>query len=277
MLPARNPRRGRPRRSSPPAPAFSRVCCVTMSLATGSTAATGTRIGPALTGVGVAAHRLGRPAADDADSEEHGRQHHATPAPKAARRPVLRLTGVSVRGCAILQNLQSVFARSNEYGCVGPAEVAPRQACANRTGAGKRRRRRRVARKRARPIRPAIKGFLCLGLSLCVAPHIRRIDVCCKPAPPHCRRRHRRRRGDASHHYLLGPGTSSASSHREAPLIAGLPQLDNTDLYAFRSPSNDGTVTLISNWIPFESSERRPELLPVLQQRQVRHQHRQQR
>lgn len=29
---------------------------------------------------------------------------------------------------------------------------------------------------------------------------------------------------------LLGPGQSSASSHREAPLIAADPQADNTDL-----------------------------------------------
>ncbi len=50
----------------------------------------------------------------------------------------------------------------------------------------------------------------------------------------------------------LGPSTATASSHREAPLIAGLPQYDNTDVYAFRSPERDSTVTLIANWIPFE-------------------------
>ena len=61
---------------------------------------------------------------------------------------------------------------------------------------------------------------------------------------------------------LLGPGTSSASSHREAPLIAGLPQLDNTDVYAFRSPGNDGTVTLISNWIPFQAPNGGPNFYP---------------
>ena len=61
---------------------------------------------------------------------------------------------------------------------------------------------------------------------------------------------------------LLGPGTGSASSHREAPLIAGLPQLDNTDVYAFRSPGNDGTVTLISNWIPFEEPSGGPNFYP---------------
>ncbi len=50
----------------------------------------------------------------------------------------------------------------------------------------------------------------------------------------------------------LGPLSATASSHREAPLIAGLPQYDNTDLYAFRSPDNQGRVTLAANWIPFE-------------------------
>ena len=50
----------------------------------------------------------------------------------------------------------------------------------------------------------------------------------------------------------LGPVSATASSHREAPLIAGLPQYDNTDLYAFRSPERQGTITLAANWIPFE-------------------------
>ncbi len=50
----------------------------------------------------------------------------------------------------------------------------------------------------------------------------------------------------------LGPLSASASSHREAPLIAGLPQYDTTDLYAFRSPDRQGTITLAANWIPFE-------------------------
>jgi hypothetical protein len=45
---------------------------------------------------------------------------------------------------------------------------------------------------------------------------------------------------------------AGASSHREAPLIAGDPQVDNTDVYVFRSPDAPDTVTFISNWIPFE-------------------------
>jgi hypothetical protein len=50
----------------------------------------------------------------------------------------------------------------------------------------------------------------------------------------------------------LGPLGAQASSHREAPLISGLPQYDTTDVYAFRSPERTGTVTLVANWIPFE-------------------------
>jgi hypothetical protein len=61
---------------------------------------------------------------------------------------------------------------------------------------------------------------------------------------------------------LLASGTSSASSHREAPLIAGLPQYDNTDVYAFRTPSNDGSITLISDWIPFEEPSGGPNFYP---------------
>lgn len=49
----------------------------------------------------------------------------------------------------------------------------------------------------------------------------------------------------------LGPSSATASSHREAPQIAGLPQYDNTDVYAFRSPEAPDTVTLIANWLPF--------------------------
>jgi hypothetical protein len=50
----------------------------------------------------------------------------------------------------------------------------------------------------------------------------------------------------------LGPNPGVASSHREAPLVSADPQVDGTDLYAFVSPDNPDTVTIISNWIPFE-------------------------
>jgi len=52
----------------------------------------------------------------------------------------------------------------------------------------------------------------------------------------------------------LGPTGADASSHREAPLISGLPQYDATDLYAFRSPDRQNTVTLVANWLPFEEA-----------------------
>ncbi|HBY94064.1 MAG TPA: hypothetical protein DEP84_08900 [Chloroflexi bacterium] len=49
----------------------------------------------------------------------------------------------------------------------------------------------------------------------------------------------------------LAPQTS-ASSHREAPMIADDPTADVTDVYAFVSPDSPDTVTIIANWIPFE-------------------------
>ena len=49
-----------------------------------------------------------------------------------------------------------------------------------------------------------------------------------------------------------GPATATASSHREAPVIADDPAADNTDLYAFRSPDRPNTVTLVANYIPLE-------------------------
>ena len=50
--------------------------------------------------------------------------------------------------------------------------------------------------------------------------------------------------------YAIMPGR--ASSHREAPLISGDPQADNTDVYAFMSPDAPDTVTLIASFLPFE-------------------------
>lgn len=45
---------------------------------------------------------------------------------------------------------------------------------------------------------------------------------------------------------------SSASSHREAPLISQDPLADNTDVYAFISPASPDKVTLIANFIPLQ-------------------------
>ena len=46
-----------------------------------------------------------------------------------------------------------------------------------------------------------------------------------------------------------------ASSHREAPLIALDPAADNTDVYAFVDPNEPDMVTLIANYIPFQSPD----------------------
>lgn len=42
------------------------------------------------------------------------------------------------------------------------------------------------------------------------------------------------------------------SSHKEAPAISEDPVADNTDVYAFVSPDNPDTVTMIANFVPFE-------------------------
>jgi len=63
----------------------------------------------------------------------------------------------------------------------------------------------------------------------------------------------------------LAPGVASASSHREAPLIASDPPVDNTDVYAFTSPDKPDTVTLTANWYPFEEPNGGPNFYPFAQ------------
>jgi hypothetical protein len=60
----------------------------------------------------------------------------------------------------------------------------------------------------------------------------------------------------------LAGGSAQASSHREAPLIAGDPKVDNTDLYAFVSADRTDSVTLIANWQPFEEPVGGPNFYP---------------
>ncbi|MHC2991215.1 hypothetical protein OB13_06255 [Pontibacter sp. HJ8] len=43
-----------------------------------------------------------------------------------------------------------------------------------------------------------------------------------------------------------------SSSHREAPMIANDPQADNTDVYAFRNPTDPSRLVIIANYIPFQ-------------------------
>ena len=61
------------------------------------------------------------------------------------------------------------------------------------------------------------------------------------------------------------PLVTFASSHREAPFIAGLPKLDATDLYMFRSyePGRSGYVTMIANYIPFQNPYGGPNFYPL--------------
>ena len=49
---------------------------------------------------------------------------------------------------------------------------------------------------------------------------------------------------------------STASSHREAPLITTMPRVDGTDLYMFRSyeSGREDFVTLIANYHPLQDA-----------------------
>ena len=53
-----------------------------------------------------------------------------------------------------------------------------------------------------------------------------------------------------------------ASSHREAPLISGDPGADNTDVYAFVSPTDTSKLTIIANYSPFEEPAGGPNFFP---------------
>ena len=64
---------------------------------------------------------------------------------------------------------------------------------------------------------------------------------------------------------VTGVAPAFAASHREAPLTAADPQIDSTDLYAFVSPDAPDSVTLISNWIPFEEPAGGPNFYPWAQ------------
>lgn len=45
---------------------------------------------------------------------------------------------------------------------------------------------------------------------------------------------------------------TTASSHREAPIISTDPVADNTDLYAFRPADDPGSLCIIASYNPFE-------------------------
>ena len=52
----------------------------------------------------------------------------------------------------------------------------------------------------------------------------------------------------------LLPLCALASSHREAPAIAGMPRVDGSDFYMFRSyePGRSGYITFIANYAPLQ-------------------------
>ena len=54
----------------------------------------------------------------------------------------------------------------------------------------------------------------------------------------------------------LLPVAAFASSHREAPAIAGMPNVDSTDFYMFMSyePGREGYVTLLANYLPLQDA-----------------------
>jgi hypothetical protein len=52
------------------------------------------------------------------------------------------------------------------------------------------------------------------------------------------------------------------SSHREAPGIAGDPQADATDTYAFIAPDSPDKLTLVGNWIPLQEPAGGPNFYP---------------
>jgi hypothetical protein len=60
----------------------------------------------------------------------------------------------------------------------------------------------------------------------------------------------------------IGTGPAAASSHREAPLIAADPAVDNTDVYAFVSPDRPDTVTFVANWFGLQEPNGGPTFYP---------------
>ena len=58
---------------------------------------------------------------------------------------------------------------------------------------------------------------------------------------------------------LFAGSIAEASSHREAPAIAGDPAADNTDLYAWRCNENGvSSLCIVANYIPLELPEGGP-------------------
>ena len=78
---------------------------------------------------------------------------------------------------------------------------------------------------------------------------------------------------------LCAVPAAMASSHREAPFIAGNPKVDGTDLYMFRSyeTGRAGFVTILADYIPFQDPQGGPNFYMFNPERAVRDPHRQHR
>jgi hypothetical protein len=61
---------------------------------------------------------------------------------------------------------------------------------------------------------------------------------------------------------VLESAMGYASSRWEASLIAGDTQSNNTDVYAFTSPDDPSSVTMVANWSPFEEPNGGPDFYP---------------
>ena len=61
---------------------------------------------------------------------------------------------------------------------------------------------------------------------------------------------------------LLGPGSGSASSHRESPYLINDPAVDGTDVYAFTSPDDPTMATLLASYSPEQSPGGGPNFFP---------------
>ena len=63
---------------------------------------------------------------------------------------------------------------------------------------------------------------------------------------------------------VLAAPIAIASSHREAPFVAGQAQVDGTDLYMFRSyeANRDQFVTILANYQPFQDPQGGPNFFP---------------
>ncbi|GAB3204550.1 hypothetical protein ABID22_002532 [Pontibacter aydingkolensis] len=61
---------------------------------------------------------------------------------------------------------------------------------------------------------------------------------------------------------IVGIGSQTnfleSSSHREAPMIMNDPLADNTDVYAFRNPTDPSRMVIIANYIPFQLPQAGP-------------------